>query len=148
MATVAASTEQRKVTMRHVFEELNKKNTAVFDEIYSPNLVFHQAMGTEVKGLEPFKRIWQGVFKAFPDARFTLDDILIEGDKAAFRFTMTGTFKNEMLIQGKIVKPNGKEIRNTQFVFTRLEGGKVVEVWVMQNLLGLYQQMGVPLEVK
>lgn len=148
MSTVTMSTGQRKALARHIFEELNKRNPAVYDDNYSPNLVFHQSVGTDVTGLEAFKQIWKNVFSAFPDAHFTLDDIVAEDNKAAFRYTMTGTFKGGMKVQGKDIAPTGRKITFTQFVFTRSEGEKIVEIWAMQDLLSLYQQMGVPLATK
>ena len=133
------SVEQIKSQIRHMFEELNKKNTAVFDEIAAPGVVSHLPNGTNLKNIDAWKLYINVLFSAFPDAHFTLDDIVVEGDTAAFRYTETGTYK------GKLGNPApvGKKVTDIVFVFFRYEGSKVVEQWGMLNQLGWYEQLGV-----
>jgi predicted ester cyclase len=79
------------------------------------------------------------MFKAFPDVRFTLEDMVAEGNKVMTRYMASGTHKAEFMgapATGKKIKITGLEIR-------RLSGGKMVEYWGIMDDLGLMQQLGV-----
>jgi predicted ester cyclase len=139
MSPTKMSAEQIKTEIRHMFEELNKKNLSVFDEVAAPDVISHLTNGTELKNIETWKQHVNVLFSAFPDAHFTLDDIVVEGDTAAFRYTETGTYK------GRLGNPAPKEkkVTDTVFVFFHYECSKVVEQWGMLNQLGWYEQLGI-----
>src|SRR3989304_7095184 len=92
------SVEMNKTVMRRVFEEvLSKGNLAIIPEFIAPNYIFRSPLGIEVKGPEGFKQNVTMYRTAFPDIRATITDVFAEGDKVAVRYTMTGTFKGEMM---------------------------------------------------
>jgi predicted ester cyclase len=76
---------------------------------------------------------------AFPDLRFTAEDIIAEGDKVAARYTMRGTHQGEFMG----VAPTGNRIEVTGIDIVRFEGGKMVEHWANSDELGMMQQLGV-----
>ena len=57
------------------------------------------------------------------------------------RFTMTGTFKGEMMG----IPPTGKKVTVTGIVITRWVGGKEVQAWESLDTLAFYQQLGIPI---
>jgi steroid delta-isomerase-like uncharacterized protein len=125
---------------QHVEELFNKGNMAVADEIVSPEYIYHSTTG-EIKGPEGVKQMVAAFRKAFPDGRFTIDDMVAEGDKVAVRYTMTGTFKGEYMG----IAPTGKKANTTSALFYRFKGGKEVEAISFSDQLTFYQQMGIPL---
>jgi predicted ester cyclase len=126
MSPVKVSATQTKAAIRHLYQELEKKNQAILDENYAPNVVVHALQfGIEIKGLEMLKPALAGLLAAFPDIRFTVEDIVAEADKAAFRIAWAGTQKGEFMNQS----PTGKKITQTAFVFLRYEGDKIAEQW-------------------
>jgi predicted ester cyclase len=137
MDTMAAN--QIKAATRHVFEELNKQNVAVVDEVLARNVVWHQTPA-DIVGRDAYKKWLNGVFVTFPDIRFNLDDIVAEGNKVAFRYTWTGTFKGNF---GNIA-PTGKKVTLQVFVFQRYTRGKLIESWSKADNNSVYRQMGVP----
>jgi hypothetical protein len=71
--------------MRRWFEECNKGKTAfmaVFDELHAADIVAHGGTGEEVRGLKNFKEYCLEWLNAFPDLHFTVDDIVVEGDRS------------------------------------------------------------------
>ncbi len=151
MATVTTSTEQRKSIIRQGHEELNKKGIAAIDEFdkwFAPNIVVHQGSGAELKGLAAWKEFMKASFTTFPDLHLTIDDLIAEGDKVAYRYSWKGTFKNEMKMPTGNIPPTGKEVKYTAFVFERFEGNKIAERWATGDSLTLYRQMGIPLAGK
>lgn len=136
------SAEENKVKQRRVFEEvLNKGNLEILPELFAPNYSFNSPLGGELKGPEGFKQLTTMFHTALPDIHITIDDMFAEGDKVATRFTITGTFKGEMMG----IAPTGKKAAVAGIVITRWEGGKEVEAWESLDTLGFYQQLGIPI---
>jgi predicted ester cyclase len=126
MSPAKMSADQIKAKIRHHYGEINKKNLAVLNENYTPDVVIHALqLGMDMKGLEALKPAFDGLFSAFPDFRLTVEDIVVESNKAAFRITMTGTQKGKFMNQA----PTGQKVTQTSFVFMRYEGDKIAEQW-------------------
>jgi hypothetical protein len=93
-------TKDLRSLMRHFFDECNKGKVAaiaIMDEFYTPNFVFHIATGQNIRGIEDYKQYMSEFFTTFPGAHFTIDDIVVEGDKVAVRYTVTCTHKGEFV---------------------------------------------------
>jgi len=75
---------------------------------------------------------------AFPDLHLTLEDIIAEGDKMVTRWTMRGTHQGASLG----MPPTGKQCTMPGIGIFRLDGGKVAELWVIYDQLGMLQQLG------
>ncbi len=134
------STEENKAIIRRIIEEaFNKGNLAVVDDLMATNYVFHGPSGQEVKGPEGFKQMITMYRTAFPDLHLTIDDMVAEGDKVAFRFIFQGTHKGDLMG----IAPTGKQVTVTVTVISRFVGGKEVEAWENADSLGMMQQMGV-----
>lgn len=135
------SVKEPKALVRRLIEELNKGKTAamaVIDELYATDLVFHNSHGEDMHGLKDYKQYNSEVFNAFPDAHFTLDDMVVEGDKVAMRWTMTGTHKGE----ARGIPPTNKKVTIWAITIDRIVGGKFVEEWERYDTLGNMQQLG------
>ena len=146
MSPTNMTAEQIKAAIRKANEITNTRNEAeilaYYDERYTPDVVAHNlAMGTEVKGLDALKKNLD--LTAFPDMRYTIEDIIVEGDKAFLRRTWTGTHKGKLTASAGNLPPTGKKVTMTQFFVLRHEGGKIAEIWQLANRLSFYQQLGV-----
>jgi len=137
------SANDPKALTRHFFEEWNKGKAAaltVMDEFYANDVVFHSGTGEDIRGLKDYKQHNSELFSAFPDAHFTIDDMIVEGNKRATRFTMTGTHKGEF----RGILPTNKKVTGRTISFIRCNTeGKIVEEWHMYDTFGAMQQLGV-----
>ena len=134
------STEENKASVHRVIEEaFNKGNLAVVDDLMATNYVFHGPGGQELKGPEGFKQMIPMYRTAFPDIHMTIDDMVAEGDKVAFRLTLRGTHKGDLMG----IAPTGKQVTVTGTVISRFVGGKELEAWESADQLGMLQQLGV-----
>ena len=136
------SAEKTKALERRFFEEWNKGKAAamaVIDETCATNIVFHHASGGDIRGLKDFKQFYSEFYDAFPDNHLTLDDTVVEGDKAATRYTVTGTHKGAFMG----VPPTNKKVTMSAIEIDRVVGGKFVEGWERFDTLGFMQQLGV-----
>jgi steroid delta-isomerase-like uncharacterized protein len=131
--------QENKEIVRRVIEEVwNKGDLDVFDEVFAPNLVNHDPFNSEVRTAEDYIGFISTGVAAFPDLHYTVEDVIAEGDKVAFRFVFSGTHKGEM---GGI-PATGKQVTMTGMTICRCEGGKIVELWANWDGLGYLQQLG------
>ena len=77
---------------------------------------------------------------AFPDLRMSVEDILVDGDKAAARVALTGTNRGPFMA----MPATGKRV-NVQLVdmFRFGDDGRVREHWGVLDALAMMQQLGV-----
>ena len=133
------SIEENKAGIRRMVEEIwNKGNLAIIPELYTPDYVFHQS-GGDIQGPEGIKQLMTMARNAFPDIQMTIEDMVAEGDKVAWRYTITGTHKGEYLG----IAPTGKRITASTIIISRCVDGKEVEAWPSSDRLAMYQQLGV-----
>ena len=133
------SPENNKALVRRFYEEVfNQRNLAVVDEICTSDHQFHNPP-TTLHGREEFKQLLSLYLTAFPDARFTVEDEIAEGDRVASRYTFRGT--HQVALMG--IPPTGKQVTVTGIIMNRIAGGKSAEGWLNFDALGLLQQLGV-----
>lgn len=132
------STEDNKANVRRGYEALNQRNLAVFDELLTPDIVFHNA-STTIQGLEAYKQFLSMYITAFPDLHFTIEDMIAEGDFVVVRQTTRGTHQGNLMG----IPPTGKQVSGTGIFITHIVNGKAVEQWINGDDLGLLQQLGV-----
>ncbi|HEX2427039.1 MAG TPA: ester cyclase [Gaiellaceae bacterium] len=131
-------TDAKKI-VRLLFEEPWKGNMDVVDEYIAPGFVGHDPSEPEpIRGPQGFKAQIEKYLAAFPDARFTIDDQFAEGDRVATRWTARGTHQGELAG----ISATGKEVTVTGLTFSRFEGGKIVEDWLIWDTLGMLVQLG------
>jgi predicted ester cyclase len=77
---------------------------------------------------------------AFPDADVTLEDILAEGDRVAYRSTICGTQRGSFLG----VEPTGRRVTVSFLAIVRIEDGKLAEEWGGLDQVDLLRQLREP----
>jgi steroid delta-isomerase-like uncharacterized protein len=103
---------------RYVEEPWNKGNVDALDEFCGPNFNL-EGLGA----VEAFKGVITDFRKGFPDLHFTVEEVIAEGGKVAYRWTARGTHQGEY--EG--IAPTGKPITATGITIIRIVDGKVVE---------------------
>jgi steroid delta-isomerase-like uncharacterized protein len=133
--------EGNKNVVRRLFGEVwSKNNTTLVDELLAPTYSHHDASTPDVgPGPEGYKKIVATYRGAFPDLRFTCDDLVAEGEKVTARWTCRGTHKGDL----NGIKPTGREVTISGISICDFAGGKVAEEWVNWDALGMLQQLGV-----
>jgi steroid delta-isomerase-like uncharacterized protein len=75
---------------------------------------------------------------AFPDGRVTVDDLLADGDKVAYRMTVTGIHRAELMG----LPATNKQVSIRAIGLVRVAGDQIVEEWENFDDLGMLQQLG------
>lgn len=132
------STQENETLVRRFLEDAyNKGNLAVGDDLLTADCVFY--VPTVIKGIAGWKQFATAFLTAFPeDLRITIEDIFAEGDKVAARWTAQGTHKGPL----RGIAPTGKQVTWMGMGIYYLAGGKIREVWGLNDALGIMQQIG------
>jgi predicted ester cyclase len=133
------SHEQMKaIYQRMVDDVVNQGKFEVVDELFAPEYVDHAAPPGAPGGLEGVKAIF-GMFRsAFPDVKFTIDEMVADGDIVATRVHGEGTQNGPFMGQA----PTGKHAVWRSVGFFRVKDDKIVEHWGIPDLFGLMIQLG------
>jgi steroid delta-isomerase-like uncharacterized protein len=130
---------------RRFTELFSTGDEALTEQLLSPAIAFHGTTGDgEVIGIDEMKAFVAGYRRAFPDARSTVEDQVAEGDKVVTRWRARGTHRGEL---GPI-PPTGREFEIEGVTIERIAGGRIAEVWVARDELGLLRQLGLVPEPK
>ncbi|MGA2429561.1 MAG: ester cyclase [Candidatus Acidiferrum sp.] len=125
--------------MGRFVEFINTASEKLAAELISSNAVFYVPGRSEpVRGPGGYLAIIGMMRAGFPDIRWTMEEMISEGDKVAARFTMHGTHRGTFFG----VPPTGKPIKVQAMNFYRLSGGQFVEERGQPDMLGLLQQIG------
>ena len=134
------SREEIKELVYRWFEKINSGKEvaiAVIDEFYVTDYIAHGGTGEDLNGVEEFKQSISDFFSAFPDAHWSIDDMVVEGNKIAVRFTMSGTHKGDIVGVPAI----DKKWKTWGIYIHHIVDGKFAESWTRYNSLGFFHQL-------
>ena len=115
-----------------------------FDEVYkvyADDFVFHRPPFPSVKGKEANRAADEGMLVAFSENLCIIDEIIVEGQVAAMRWTWQAVHSGTSLTLG--IPPSGKRVKISGCSVYHFHDGKLVEQWEFGDNLSLLQQMGV-----
>ena len=113
--------------VRRMVEAINTGDEDVaVDELFTP------------RAARRVKRLFAEVRSAFPDWREEIVELVAEGDTVAGRFNCSGTHRGEFLGEA----PTGKHMEVEEVFFLRVEDGKFVDFWGLEDSLGRMRQLG------
>ena len=137
--TSAPETERNKAVIRRFVEEVqNNQDWTAYDELNDPSFVNLSAAPGVPADREGGKAYLQAFASAYPDASFTIDDMIAEGDQVVTKKTFSGTNTGEFAG----MPATGKSV-NLQYVdIMRVRDGRIVEHWLSMNQLVWLQQLG------
>ena len=124
-------------------EALNKHVIDGQDAYWKEDAVWRGPAGAGVKeSLRHFQEGWQRPFlEAFPD-KHTVDELVIgEGEYAAAMGTVTATHAGEFMG----AEGTGKTIQLKYMDFWKVEDGKIVENWVLLDVVDFFRQIVIDL---
>jgi len=138
------SQQGNKAIVRRFIEELwNQRKLTLADDLFAEDCVTHQLrVGTDPAGVprgpEVMKHHVAEWLAAFPDIRFTIEQMLAEGDRVMTQCVARGTHLGSWLG----IPATGKFISIQMFVVHRFADGVIAEDWVLVDSLGVFQQLG------
>jgi predicted ester cyclase len=131
-----SETDANKQAVRRIYDEaVNAGRTGILADLISPEF----ALPDGSRGPAAFASNITALRAGFPDIRFTIEDVVAEGDRVAVRWTWKGTHTGSF----RGFAPSGKAVHDTGLVLYTFANGKVVAAIVETDRLGVLQQIGV-----
>ncbi len=130
-------TNNKALVRRYYYEILEQRNTAVIDEIFSPNFLAYPALNPVVT-LHDYKAALAASHYALEDIRVSIDDQIAEGEKVVTRWHATALHKGTFAG----VPATGKTVTASAIHIHRIIDEKIVEFWEQFDLFGLFIQIG------
>ena len=119
--------EENKAMVRRMVEGINAGEIeSTVDELFAP------------RAARRVKRLFGEFYAAFPDWREEIVELVAEGDTMAGRFRCSGTHLGEFLGEA----PTGRRMDVQEVFFLRVENGKFVDFWGLEDSLGRMRQLG------
>jgi steroid delta-isomerase-like uncharacterized protein len=131
--------EQNKALVRRMVEEFWSKGRLEYAaDFFAKEYVRHDPPGPDIRGLSSLTE-FAGIYRrAFPDLRFTIDELIAEGDLLAARWTGTGTQRGDL----PGVPATGRQSTVSGITLSRIRNGKIEEEWVAWDQLGMLRNLG------
>ncbi|WP_245197915.1 ester cyclase [Jiella mangrovi] len=125
--------------MRRFVQFINTADEKLGEELIAPNAEFYVPFQSEpLVGPRGWLKAVEVMRGGFPDVQWTLEELVVEGEKIAARYTMRGTHEGTFFG----VPATGKKIAIQTMNFYAMANGKIVGERGQPDLLGLMQQIG------
>ena len=118
------------------FNNQQNRESSYFD-FYDDSLIIHGFPPNLPTNKEGFKQFIYLLWKAFPDIKITFDDIIIEENKVACRYNLTGTHKGEFMD----LRPTDKQFRVNGMTVFSFRDTKCVQRWNLVDMISLTEQL-------
>jgi steroid delta-isomerase-like uncharacterized protein len=126
--------------IRKLEEALNASRPDAGLEVWADDLVFN---GHAISP-QSIAQLRAPLWAAVPDVRWTLEQVIAEGDWVAVRWTMQGTHSGDFSHPAFGSAPaSGKTIQMTYMDHYRIVDGRIAEAWEARDALSLLQQLSV-----
>lgn len=134
------SAESNKSAVRRYYEEVfNERRVDLIDQLAVEDYVEHDPFPGQGNGRSDLQARVQAILAAFNPVRFSLEDLVAEGDRVVVRWSQTGTHSGGFMG----IPPTGREFTIAGIDIHELRGGRMAEHWHVVDQLALLQQLGV-----
>ena len=114
------------------------KKRSLFDKYYAPGFTYHD-ISTGDTDREQTVQDMVSYLAAFPDANYSIDDLLADKDKTAIRCTLRATHKGTFMG----ITAAGMKIVVNQVEIHKIADGKILEAWGFSDSHGMMSQLGI-----
>lgn len=136
--------KQNKELVLKFYEEIDKQNFDAAIAMLAPDAKIYASGSFEPAKLEDLKPMFLAWYTAFPDYAHKIEDVVAKGDKVVLRITYTGTHEGEFFG----APPTGNSFKYLGIHMITVKEGKLVEGWILEDMLYLMQQLGMELKPK
>jgi predicted ester cyclase len=138
---VSMSAEHNEAIVRRIYSEyLDELDPNAADELLDADVVLHgvAAFG-QGYGRENVKEGFSAFLSGFAERHTDVEDVIAQGDRIVVRHTHHLKHADEVFG----VPPTGRQLNVWGIDIFRLEEGRIAEWWVIDDTMGMMQQLGV-----
>ncbi|MFN8466356.1 MAG: ester cyclase [Caldilineaceae bacterium] len=138
-ASSLAATEHKVLVQAAVDDVLNGRDVSAIESLFAENFVRYDTESPDVLlGRKGMSFVTDYYRKAFPDLKYTVEDVIAEGDRVVTRWTATGTQQGAF----RLLAPTGNRVKWSGVTIWQVRDGKILTAWLDQNTAGLAEQLG------
>lgn len=130
--------EMLRTKIKRAYETFNSYDYSNLGDFIDVNFIEHSPDPGQKQGLDGLKDAMMNLHKAYPDYKFTIDDIIVNGDKASVLFTFEGTNSGDMMG----MKATNKQVNIQGIDYLYFKDGKCIEHWGYLDFPKMMQQLG------
>lgn len=135
--------KENKAKTEQFYEEvINQGNLDLADQYIIDDAKENEEINKS--GLDGLKQFYRDFRAAFPDLKFTIEDIIAEGDKVVVRIIVSGTHNGSGNFMGLVPRGGDLKIEGIDIIQFD-EDGMMVEHWGKADYLGMLEQLDQPL---
>src|SRR5438445_353633 len=87
LGATRSTQDNKNLVLRYMEEGVNQGNVGIAGQVFASNFIFHFPGSPQPLEVEGWKQTMALFRSGFPQQKTTVDEVLVEGDKAAARFT-------------------------------------------------------------
>ncbi len=139
-----SAAENKALLLRYIKEVWDNNNPEAIDEFLAEEYKRHRSPTVPSLNRGEQKQLLQRFRMAFPDIQLTVEEVIAEDNRIAFRSTIRASHQGELLG----IVPTGKNIAVGLVDIIHIKDGKFIEQWGGPDMLDLVQQLGAAISVK
>ena len=134
------SMQNQAIAHRLIEEVWNGRELEVVDELLAPTFSNHDPNTPDLgTGPEAYKKLVNLYTTAFPDLRFSIEEIVSNEDTVVMCWRSSGTHNGDLMG----IAPTNKKIVVGGITVNHIQNGKILDQQVSWDALGMMQQLGI-----
>ena len=133
------SAEHKQILRRFFHDVLERGDVGVLDSIVDRTFVDHQPAPGQSPGVEGVRQFVTAMRAGISGLRVDVEHLIAEGELVSSVITLRGKHTGELMG----LPPSGKDVTMRIADVVRIEHGKVVERWGVEDMSGLGAPAGV-----
>ncbi|HEX4637760.1 MAG TPA: ester cyclase [Rhizomicrobium sp.] len=131
--------DSRLLVERFYGEIWNRRDYAVADQILAADFRFRGSLGSETIGVPAFLAYVDAVHAVLENYRCTIEELIADEHRASARLLFAGRHRGSLLG----VAATGREVAWAGAAFFTITRDRIESLWVLGDIAGLKQQLGV-----
>lgn len=136
--------DQNKEAARDLIAAIDRNDFAMIKELAAADFMISAPGLPEPVNVDTLIEIIKAHYAAFPDWQHTIEDTVAEGDTVVMKIVQSGTHKAPY--EG--IPPTETKVTEPGLYSFVVANGKFKRAYVIEDSLGLYQQLGMELKPK
>jgi steroid delta-isomerase-like uncharacterized protein len=138
-ATIA---DNVRIVERAWVDSINKQSKGEFLDLHGESVVLYDPTLGSLKGRSALDKMWTGLFSMFPDYQIRKMRSFGQDDWVCLEVEESGTMKGPIHAGPRETPATGKSFKIPSSIICRVEDGRIEEVRIYFDVLGLMAQLG------
>jgi predicted ester cyclase len=123
-------------------DSINKQSREEFLDLHGESGVLYDPTLGSIRGRPTLDKMWKGLFSMFPDYHIRKVRSFGQDDWVCLEVEESGTMKGPIHAGPREIPPTGKSFKIPSSIIAKVENGRIAEVRIYFDALGLMAQLG------